>query len=226
MSFKRLLKAMLGRDPWIRIDERVAVVRIGSDYGGWTIRPDRLRAHPVVYSAGVGMDVTFDLGVIERFGAEVHAFDPTPRSLSWVQSQTFPGAFTFHPIGVADRDGELRFVPPEDPTHVSYSASESGTDDAIACPVERVGTIMRRLGHERLDVLKLDIEGSEYGVIADLAGSDLPIAQLLVEFHHGTGGYRVRDTVAAVALLRSAGFRLFHIAPSGREYSFWRPDAS
>ena len=50
---------------------------------------------------------------------EVHAFDPTPRSLRWLQTQEIPTHFHFHDYGVADSDGIIAFTPPASPHHVS-----------------------------------------------------------------------------------------------------------
>src|SRR5262245_55558008 len=58
-------------------------IRLGSIYGGWWVRPERVRQDSIVYSFGIGRDITYDLGLIERFGVTVHAFDPTPICLNW-----------------------------------------------------------------------------------------------------------------------------------------------
>jgi len=44
---------------------------------GWAVWPGSIRRDSVVYSFGVGDSVGWDLEMIERFGATVHAFDPT-----------------------------------------------------------------------------------------------------------------------------------------------------
>ena len=62
-------------------------VRLGSEYGGWWVRPDWITSDSVVMSVGVGPDVTFDLEMVERFGCTVHAFDSTPKSVDWVRAQ-------------------------------------------------------------------------------------------------------------------------------------------
>ena len=56
--------------------------------------------------------------------------------------------------------------------------------EAIEVPVRRLSTIMRELGHGAIDLLKMDIEGAEYEVIADLLACGADVRQLLVEFHH------------------------------------------
>ena len=37
------------------------------------------------HSGGVGEDASFDLGIIERFGCSVFAFDPTPRAIAFAE---------------------------------------------------------------------------------------------------------------------------------------------
>ena len=92
----------------------------------------------------------------------------------------------------------------------------------IEAPVFRLGTIMAKLGHDHVDLLKMDIEGAEYGVLIDILRCQLNIRQLAVEFHHNYPGIPIDRTVAAVGQLRQAGFRLFHIGERSFEMSFIR----
>ncbi len=216
-------KAKVGRP-----DVRLNHVRVGSDYGGWAIVPDGLGPGSIVYSFGIGEDASFDTGLIERFGCAVHAFDPTPKSIAWVHAQrragTLTDRFVLHEFGLSDRDGTLTFFAPANPGHVSHSAVQHqwASDQSIVVPVKRLSTIMRELGHDRVDLLKMDIEGSEYGVVEDLVASGAPVRQLLIEFHHRFPEIGPGKTEAALARLRTAGYDLFCIAPSDEEYSFIR----
>jgi FkbM family methyltransferase len=196
---------------------------IGTEYGGWTFNPSGISAQSIVYSAGIGEDISFDLGLIERFGVTVHAFDPTPRSLEWLRTQVLPKGFVVHNYGIAARDGCLTFYPPKNPAHVSLSvvARESSTTP-LSLPVRELAGIMRELGHSSIDLLKMDIEGSEYGVLEDLVGRALPVKQLLVEFHHRFPGIGADRTQASINLLERHGYRLFAISASAEEYSFLR----
>jgi FkbM family methyltransferase len=201
------------------------VERFGSDYGGWWISVAGLGPESVVYSFGVGTDVSFDLALIDRFCVTVHAFDPTPRSISWVRQQVLPPAFVFHEYGLAAHDGSAPFQPPLNPAHVSYAMTQAAGADTVTAPVLRLATIMDRLGHLRVDLLKMDIEGAEYEVIADLARGDAPIGQLLVEFHHRNVTRGWRRTRRAVGQLRRLGFSIAKVAPGGNEVTFVRRGA-
>jgi hypothetical protein len=78
------------------------------------------------------------------------------------------------------------------------------------------------MGHERIDVLKIDIEGGEYEAIDDLLASRLSVGQVLVEFHHHFPGVGLSRTVRAVRALEEAGYLLFHVSGRGLEMSYLR----
>jgi len=179
-KLRRLVNTCLGRDLICSSDIHVRTERLGSEYGGWNIATDKIDASSVVYSFGIGEDVSFDVAMIERFGLTVHAFDPTPKSLKWLETQPLPRNFVLHEYGV----------------------------------------VMGELGHERVDLLKMDIEGAEYQVIEDLCNSNVRPGQVLVEFHHRFPNVTVKATKDAIAQLRSMGYLLFFVSASGREFCF------
>lgn len=198
-----------------RTTVHVPLERLGSEYGGWWLDTRSLNADSVVYSFGVGDDASFDLALIQRWGMVVHAFDPTPRSLQWVQAQTMPVEFQFHSWGLADYDGVAQFRPPEDEHHVSFTMTNSFSSDSVTGEVCQLSTIMRRLGHTHIDILKMDIEGAEYGVLDVLSRSPVPINQLLIEFHHRFPGVGWRQTATALRKLFTLGFNVAHTSRRG-----------
>jgi len=221
-SIRRVLRRAGGFRP--RLDLHCDTSRLGTEYGGWTLATKSLSREDVVYSFGVGEDISFDQQLIDKFGVTVHAFDPTPRSIDWVERQSLPARFVFHAYGLAAIDGDITFSPPDDPAHVSYTvlARPSTKSVAVALPVRRLATIAHELGHQVIDVLKMDIEGAEYQVINDILSSGIYPRQLLVEFHHFLPGVSARKTRQALGTLRAAGYRLFFVSQSGDEYSLLR----
>jgi FkbM family methyltransferase len=216
---KRRVRQVLGRAPWHFVQVRRRTVEIG----GWHVSPADLAAVTTAYCFGVGEDITLDLALVERFGLEVHAFDPTPRALEWVDAQSLPANFHFHPLGVADYDGVAEFHPSNDPADPSFSFVQcGGAAGMVVAEVRRLPSIVRMLGHDRLGLLKIDIEGAEFGVLKDMLDSRIQVHQLLVEFHHRFVEVGQAATERCVQDLNAAGYRIFHISPSGREYSFIR----
>ena len=201
----------------------VPVVREGARSGVWTVCPDGITPDSIVYSFGVGDNIAWDLAMIRRFGVEVHAFDPTPASVRWVRAQTLPPRFHFHEYGLAAHDGVVRFTAPRKAGAVNYAPA--ATDEggpSVTAPVRRLSTLWERLGRRPVEVLKMDIEGGEYEVLDDLLSSDVPVRQLLVEFHHHFPSVGLAKTLRAVRMLEAAGFHIFHISDRGLEFSFLR----
>jgi FkbM family methyltransferase len=217
---RRLIRSFIGKDAFYLPEVRFPRLHLGNLGASFTINPDLLNQESVVYSFGVGTDISFDLALIQQFSIKVHAFDPTPRSISWISTQYSPQAFHFLPYGLADFDGTATFDPPIDPTHVSYSLIERKHPGKVNCAVYRLQTIMNMLGHTSIDLLKMDIEGAEYGAILDLLNSKLNVTQICVEFHHRWPEIGPGKTKEAVKALRHAGYRIFDVSPTGEEYSF------
>lgn len=224
-NIKLLVQRSIGRELWYPIQVKCQRLRLGTDYGGWTVCPTNITKDSVVYSFGIGEDITFDLGLIERFGVTIFAFDPSPKSIQWAKQQRLPDEFRFYEYGLADYDGVATFFPPENPNHVSFSLLSNqpqSSEEVIEAQVYRLKTIMDLLGHSRLDVLKMDIEGAEYAAIEDIVSSGLTIGQLLVEFHHGSNNISasLRKTKLSINIPKSAGYKIFDISLTGREFAF------
>ena len=205
---------------------RVAIERpklwIGSSYGGFFICPN-LSPSSVVYSIGVGQDISFDEEIIERFDCHVWAYDPTPKSIDWVNTNSVPAKFHFNPLGISDKDEIATFFMPRDDTNVSGSVVESSfvsTDRAIQVELKCLGSLMVLNQHSQIDLLKMDIEGAEYKVLENILAQNIPIRQLVVEFHGRLIKNGVRITNRTIELLRKRGFRLFAMSNSGEELSF------
>lgn len=201
------------------------VEHIGTRHFKWSVCTPFIRPESVVYSFGIGTDVSFDLGIIERFGLKVHAFDPTPASIEWVKEHHQRPDLVVYPYGLADFNGFRTFYPPDNPAHISHTIVPKSTHASPAFEAEfkTLDVVMKELGHENVDVLKMDIEGSEYGVVTDLIKKKLFPKQLLVEYHHDMyPGLTRKNTLDSIQELHRAGYKLFHISPTLREFHFIR----
>jgi FkbM family methyltransferase len=194
--------------------------------GDWTMWPGHVRADSVVYGFGVGSSIGWDLEMIRRFGCTVQAFDPTPVSIAWVRRQQLPPQFAFHDYGIAAFDGELDFYPPRKTGNPHFSQERRRGLALLRPPVPgrvyRLATIMRMLGHQRIDVLKLDVEGSEFEAIPDLLASGIAVDQLLVEIHYQFRSRSFRQGLDLIDRIKCHGLDCIHVSPRGYEFAFLR----
>lgn len=224
---KRIYRTLQGKDRFYSQAVVRRTTRLGADGTAWTYCTDGVGPSSVVYSFGVGTDVSFDLALVERHGLVVNAFDPTPRSLQWLRSQKLPERLRIHEVGLASFDGACHFHAPARLEHVSFRKYARNQDQAesIALPVRRLSTLMAELGHEHLDILKMDIEGFEYEVIDDIVRSRISVDQILVEFHHRWVDGGIKRTELAISTLASIGFEIFTVSPNGEDFGFVRTAA-
>lgn len=221
---KRFLKRLVGKELRLRVEVDVPTVKDG----GWWFAPDALNENSIVYSLGVGDEINFDLGIIDKYGVEVFAFDPTPSSVDMLDASKLPDKFHFQPWAVTAKDGSLKFFPrlKKDGTKsdvmFTMIPEEETKDDVIEVPAYSLASIVGKLGHDHIDVLKMDIEGAEYEVLEGLLESPVKPKQLLVEFHHRFVENGLERTYNTIEGLRKCGYRIFAISEIGREVSFIR----
>lgn len=212
----------------------MALVRLGTDYGGWVIPEDAIDAGSIVWCAGAGEDISFDLALIARYGCRVHCIDPTPRAIAHVKAlgekaergepmpingkaehtyrEVTPAMMerlAFHPIGLWDRDDTLRFYAPKRKDHVSHSAVNlQGTETFFEATCRSPRSLMKELGLARIDLLKLDIEGAEHAVLDHLLAEGIHPQVLCIEFDYAARGKRRREAVRRLWKLARVGYRL------------------
>jgi FkbM family methyltransferase len=196
---------------------------LGNNYGGFYVYPDMLCRESVIYSFGVGEDISFDLGLIERYNCNVYAFDPTPKSIQWVNNNKPASNFYFCEYGISTKSGYQTFHLPKNKEHVSGSIiglSSVNPVDTIKVPMKTFKDIVEFFHHKIIDIVKLDIEGAEYEVIPDILNSGVEIKQFVIEFHHRMLAHGAKLTRNTLTLLKENGFELFAYSESMEELSF------
>ena len=124
----------------------------------------------LVYSFGLDKYTEWEVKMAKIFGCDVFAFDPT----SNFQKKIAPGV-TFHKLGLYGAGANVS---------ITHSSHYDAIDPSL---LRTLGEIVRLLGHQgrKIDVLRLDCEGCEYGVLKQLAcnGDTQLVKQLMIEFH-------------------------------------------
>ena len=92
VAFTLLLTTAHAADADILETSRLRASRGGSAYGGWTFDGDgdRLDSDSIVYSTGLGTDLSFDLKLTNMYRCHVHGFNDTPVSTAFLRRQTCP----------------------------------------------------------------------------------------------------------------------------------------
>jgi FkbM family methyltransferase len=170
----------------------------------WTIVTRDMRSDAVIYSGGVGEDITFEQELIRRFGVRINIFDPSPvarRTIALADSDHL----LFQPVGLsASANGVFSVAGGEG----SSTWFKAGGDQTVPCTT--LAREMEKNGHHSIDLLKIDIEGFEYEVLESCWSAEIPIKQICVEFHDFFPEIPKAKTKEAIRSLKSRGFDLIH----------------
>lgn len=163
------------------------------DGGKWVCAVDTLLHRPgcVVYSFGSNGETSFEETILERTPCQVFTFDPTLNEAKLAKVMAVP-RLNFSATGLATVDGEASFA-------------------GARRPVRTLRTIMKELGHDWIDVLKVDIETHEWRIFNDFSDDPrgIPATQLLTEFHFNMGA--PMPCIDTMVGLQNNGMRVFHV---------------
>ena len=222
-KIKYFLLKITGKGRYLKKRVKCSNVWYGNAYGGFYLNPGLLHKNSIIYSFGIGEDVSFDSAVIENHNCHVFGFDPTPKSIDWIKKQILPGNFHFYEYGISNKSGVFDFYLPKNRDYVSGSLVDHKDVDKInkvrVC-MKSINDIMKELGHTHIDVLKMDIEGSEYDIIEDIINTKISITQILIEFHERFYYDGKQLTKRSVHQLNQNGYEIFAVSDSFEEISF------
>ena len=184
--------------------------KLGTVYGGWYVPLGmKLNENSIVYSAGVGEDISFDIILNSKYSCNIFLIDPTIKAIThyteakkyYMDGTPFSGniqadyyrkiqsetpdfnKFTFIDKGLWNCADELKFYKQTNEKYVSQSLIEnmfSSIYDVVQ--VDTVKNIMSKNNHTKIDLFKLDIEGAEIQVLEKMLDDKIYPEYLLVEF--------------------------------------------
>lgn len=199
--------------PFDPISLRLSLL-LGS-YEGETVAYMRSTLRPGMVVVDVGAHVGYFsrlAGELVAPGGRVVALEPNPATFCLLRENVsrLEGVLPLN-LAVAGREGFFPLALPEVSSGVAHldlakSPEGPGARPVLALPLERV---LEGLGLDRVDLLKVDVEGMEVEVLRSLGGKAPAVNRLLLEFlppnlrRFGTGGVELVD------LLFRLGFRRF-----------------
>lgn len=216
-NYKHLKKSVNCKHKWY-----------GNFYGGFYVCPTLLSKKSIIYSFGIGEDLSFSHSIIKKNQCSVYGFDPTPKSINWVKKQKLPKEFNFHNYGIGCKTELINFYLPKNENHVSGSTVQHenvDTENFTKVQIKSFNDITKELNHSKIDVLKMDIEGSEYDVINSILNSTILIDQFLIEFHDRFYKNGKEKTIEVINTFKEKGYEIFAVSDTFDEVSFIRTKA-
>lgn len=182
--------------PW----EIERVGRLG-DGGKWVCGMSKYETLPmgrecVIYSFGIQFESSFEEGFLERTGCEIWGYD----------------------YSVSEFGQQLKGAERKSRAHFTQAGIGGTTDESEDPPFYSIQDLMDMNGHDRVDVLKMDIEGAEFETMASLVKffgrGEVPVGQFMVEIHLEDGKITTDEFLSWWEDLEEVGFRAVWTEPN------------
>ena len=195
------------------------------------------RAHEsfTIFDVGANIGIYSLTAAAAHPHAEIHAFEPTPELVHALTGNVqlnglhnviinrtavggADGSGALHRCEGSDSSNEgMNFVTPEEATASTNETNADHTAQNDTVQVVSLDSYCRAHNISFIDLMKVDVEGGEYDV---LAGAQTMLSEKaigcifieLAEWAANRSGHSVRDVVR---LLTQAGYALFHLDSSG-----------
>jgi FkbM family methyltransferase len=168
---------------------------------GHHIWPAPLNSDSIVVDAGAHRG-EFSRALIDEFGCRCFLIEANPEL---ARELRVPKADAVLSAALAASDGKASFHSRDNPESGSIIADAS-TNGSVTVETISLPTLMKRFRLQSIDLLKLDIEGAEFELIAQTPDSVLrSISQITIEFHD------FQPQFAGQQLFEQARARLKHL---------------
>ncbi|WP_042699078.1 FkbM family methyltransferase [Azospirillum sp. B506] len=161
----------------------------------------------------------FSHAIIRRYGCRVFSAEPVPDLVRKIDRHRF---LTLLPVAISDRNGTMRINIYPDRCPSAFDRHD-GEQRSQAVDVETVTLqeFRRRCGIEAVDLLKVDIEGSELDVFLSANPEELlNIRQISVEFHSFIYPDTLERVEAVKERMRKIGFHIMDFSLNNTDVLF------
>jgi FkbM family methyltransferase len=194
----------------------ISTVLVGSS-DKWALPLETLNAKSFVVSAGVGTSVSFEEDLASRCRARIILLDPSPTGIQTMHNKAPNKLIQFSPRGLAERSGDVSFGLPDRLEEGSYK--KGATSDGLTFTCVSLSDLLAENGKSKIDLLKIDVEGFEYGIIASIIENNIEVDIICVEIHHNKV-IQIEETVSDAAKLIISLYRNGYVIVYNKNMDF------
>lgn len=142
-------------------------------------------SRPIVYSFGIGSDISFDKAAANMFDMPVFMYDPTPGVVTFMEGHKDDKRLIFKSEGLYSSETTTKLYTSDKVGKLNSSLypihGPNGGFEMIHC--RTLSMFMAENGHRSIDILKMDIEGVADDVLNQvLDETDIRPRQIVTEF--------------------------------------------
>lgn len=153
--------------------------------GNYLIHRISASAQPVIYSFGIGNDITFDKGAADIFDVPIYMYDPTPGVAVFMEEHKDDKRLIFKGEGIYSHETTTRLYTSDIAGKLNSSLhpihGQDGAFELVHC--RTLSMFMADNGHDSIDILKMDVEGVADDVLNQMLDeTNIRPKQIVTEF--------------------------------------------
>lgn len=139
----------------------------------------------IVYSFGLADSIEFEEDLAKKKRCKILCFDPTECSVNYFKNYKNDKIF-YYPYGIWIRDEKVKFYRSSDNDNSGHGSISNlfGTKKFDELQCYKLKTLMKINNHNKIDILKIDIEGIAQEVIYDILEDKIYPNQICAEFEY------------------------------------------
>lgn len=192
----------------------------------WLLKRLRPLRPKVVFDVGANVGDWAVHAAVALPEATIHAFEPVPDTYDALarSATSLPGRIIANASGLSDRDGAIALtVMADDSTLSSIVKLHEGQGRQIECAMRAGDAYMAEHGIDRIDLLKIDVEGAEHMVLAGFARALAEGRIDVIQFEYGQANILTRFLLLDFhLLLESYGYSVGKLYPARVDFRSYR----
>ena len=191
--------------------------------GNYLLKKNFLNNKTIIYSFGIGENLSFEKTISRLYGCKVYCFDPTSLAVNFMKQEGYDKEkIFFEACGIWKSDGKIKFYNQNinDQKNTGGSITnlfEVNSYTLLDC--NKLSTLMKKNNHTNIDVIKLDIEGACIDVMNDFLKDKIFPNQIVAEFE-----YSEHDNISEnefivwseevkkiISILKNKGYKCFNL---------------
>jgi FkbM family methyltransferase len=186
-----------------------------------------INSEGIAVDVGVGNNPDFTHYIIKKYSAiESYIVDPTLKHMKKLKEfESNNPKVHYLPFALGSKNESRTFYESQSNESGSLKKDHKNAkeDKVIEYSVQVItlDELLSKCGNKQVVILKIDIEGEEYGFVNSISKENLKrIKQLIIEFHHDiVGSFSISDTIQAKKTIESMGMK--SILYNGRDCLFY-----
>ena len=154
-------------------------------FGNYPLKSNNINSDSIIYTFGIGTSLHFEEKLSQAFQCKVFCYDPTDCAVVFMRDRDYDKKLiNFFEYGIWINDEKVKFYSQnneaKNPGGSITNLFNNSEFKLFQC--HKLSSLMKMNNHDKIDILKMDIEGAAFDVLHNILDEKILPNQIAVEF--------------------------------------------